>query len=222
MKYRAIIYDMGDILYDASAWRRWLHHYLKEKKLIHLSYQEVFDIWETRFLSKIHVKITDYATGFNDFLDYLGLSKNDKKDLLKINWEKKNGFEEEIAPFPSVYETLSKLKAAGIINCVLTDTELNQEQIRQKLNDKLKIGRFIDLIVASSEIQFRKPQKEAYHSCLNKIGLKKEEVVFVGHDQDELTGASDFGIATIAYNFIEPISSNFKIKNFNEILKIVI
>lgn len=213
---------MGDLLYDASVWRRWLYNYLTESKVISLSYQEIFDIWDNKFLSKIHTAGLDYVDGFIDFLNYLGLTYKEKETLLKINWERKLKFEEEIKPFALVSETLSKLKVYGIINCILTDTELNTEQIKYKLTDKLRIGRFIDFIVASSEIKYRKPQKEAFVACLKKMDLGKEEVIFVGHDADELTGANDFGITTIAYNFIEPVSANYKIKNFDEILKIAL
>jgi len=218
---KALIYDMGDLLYDASGWRKWLYKFLNEELGIKITYTKLYDVWENLFLCKIHKNLISYKYGFNEFLDYLGLLKVQKEELLKINWDVKKEIEDKAKPFKHVKETLKKLKISGFINCILTDTELNSTQVWTKLNKFLQIGEYIDLVVSSSDINSRKPEKMAYQYCLDKMGLNKENVLFIGHDKDELDGANNFGIKTIAYNNNTDVKATYKIKDFIEILNIV-
>ena len=52
---KAIIYDMGDIFYDSSKWRKWLYNYLKSNNISNKSYSEIFEIWEHQYLIKSYI-----------------------------------------------------------------------------------------------------------------------------------------------------------------------
>ena len=217
-----VLFDMGDILYDATAWRKWLHQYLEEKGLLKISYWVLFDIWEEKFLSKIHTAQWEYKEGFGYFLDYLEIPKNEQEALLAINWDIKLKLEKEAKAFPEVNSTLLELKKRGKTIIVLTDTELHQAQVREIIEQRLRIDPMaIDFIASSHEMGWRKPEKEAFEHCVTLSGIPLERAVFVAHDWDELEGAASIHLRTIAYNFREPIEANWKIKQFSELLDII-
>lgn len=215
-----LIFDMGDLLYDASVWRRWLYNYLTSKKLITISFEKMIGIWEERFLSKIHTNKISYKDGFKEFLLFLGLSDNDIAILWDLNWNTKKEIESNISPFPLVKETLSELKKRGFKIVVLTDTELKEQEIRNGILKRLNLQEEIDIIVSSFDIHFRKPDPEAFDFCLKKANSSKNKAIFIAHDEDELTGARKQKLTTVAYNYIEPIEADYKIKSFDELLTI--
>ncbi len=219
--YNLVIFDMGDILYDATAWRRWLHHYFHERGLLKIPYHVLFDIWDEKYLADIHKNILEYKTGFKQFLDYLEIPQPEQQKLLQINWEIKKKLESETKPFSDVPPTLQKIKQNGIKNAVLSDTELSAVQVNAIL-ERFAIDCYFDYIFVSSEMGHRKPEVEAFEYCLQHAGFGKKEAVFVAHDRDELHGASAFGLTTIAFNYREPVEANYKIKSFSNILEIIL
>ena len=48
-----LLFDMGDVLYDATVWRRWLIQLLRRFDL-HLDYTTLFKSWDRCFLLDVH------------------------------------------------------------------------------------------------------------------------------------------------------------------------
>lgn len=57
---------------------------------------------------------------------------------------------------------------------------------------------FFDVVVSSYKIGVLKPDSRIYRHCLQTLGVRAEEAVFVGDGgRDELSGASQLGIAAL-------------------------
>lgn len=217
-----IILDMGDILYDATKWRKWLYQYLKKKKEQFLKYQGFIKLWDEKFLNHVHRGEIEYTEAFNQFLKCLKFNEKEIKLLNKVIWIKKKEIEMKIKPFSGVRFTLKKLKEMGKIICILTDSESNEISIRRGiLKEKLHINQYIDYVVSSIDIKSRKPEKVTYLYCVEKSLSQIKNTIFVGHDQDELDGAKDTGIRTVAFNYIDDVNADYKIKNFKDLLDIL-
>src|SRR3569623_1380083 len=65
---------MGDVLYDATLWRRWLLRLLQRMGL-HTQYRTFFKIWDVEFLNEVHCGRREYSEAFQAFLLSAGLSR---------------------------------------------------------------------------------------------------------------------------------------------------
>ena len=116
----AIVFDMGDILFDASAWRRWLARLLG-KMGIAASYRDLFARWDAEYLVHVHCGRTTYAEAFAGFLSSWGLTGAQVVEASAASMAQKKLIESAVLPFPGVVRTLGQLSRAGFRLGVLSD-----------------------------------------------------------------------------------------------------
>ncbi|MHC4271973.1 MAG: HAD family hydrolase [Planctomycetota bacterium] len=217
MKFKNIIFDMGDIFFDATIWRKWLTKHLQGLG-VEIDYETLCRKWDLK-LVEVYVGQRKYWDRFKEFLSELGLNKKQSKATVHASREKAREIENRVL-FKGVAETLHRLKEQGVKLAILSDTESNEERIRQRLED-LNICQYFDVVVTSIDIGHVKPEPEAFEAVLRKLNSSKEESAFVGHDLDELQGALDFGIDCIAYNYTGEVPATYHIENFDKLIGIV-
>ena len=215
MRYRAAIFDAGDLLFDASRWRRWLLAELVGRGLPS-SYDALWDPWDERFLPHAHLGKRTWAELFAAYIGELGITGEAYRSLYEKSEAQKEAIYAAREPFPGVPETLDRLRAAGVKLAVLSDSESPAPAVR-KLLDGLGIGGRFDAVVASVDIGARKPEPAAYAAAVEALGVAKGETVFVAHDADEIRGARDFGLAVIAFNARDPEGAAFVAETFPRI-----
>jgi len=153
------MYDMGDILFDATIWRRRLHDHLAESHGVTASYRELFVVWDD-MLVDVHLGKRDYDKAFRAFLDGLGLRGEALEQTVAASLDMKHEIEALTRPFPDVPPTLETLDRRGYVQAVLSDTEAGPGAIRTRL-DSWSIGRFFPHILTSMDLGDRKPAPEA-------------------------------------------------------------
>ena len=107
----------------------------------------------------------------------------------------------QISPSPHAVETLKWVHDNGFKSCVLTDHYLSASGIREWL-DKLGEAQYLDEIVSSFDTRRLKGSPQAFQECLSRLGVTKQEAVFVGHQQYEMDGANKAGITSICLRSI--------------------
>lgn len=215
--YKAIIFDAGDTLYDATPWRKWLTEQLQGAG-VKITYAQLVERWEN-LLVDVYLGKADYWKRFEEFLKNCGLENEQVQQLKKSARQKGKDFQVGRTPFDGVVDTLARLKKNGIKLVVLSDTESTSRKVRDGLRN-IGIGQYFDAVLTSFDIGYIKPQPEAYSTALSEIGAQKENTLFVGHDKDELDGAKNFGLATIAYNSPQNVKADHIIEDFRDISKI--
>ena len=160
-----------------------------------LSYKETFN----------ELKIPSY---YPDYMNWLGERKNKIKNV----------------PFEGVLETLEALHKKGIDLIILSDGHRTGEDAK-KWMESMGIKTGIKDVITSKDLGYCKPDPRFYKHALKKYNLKKDEVIFLGHDLDETDGAHKLGIEVIAYNY-EPIDSKkldyaVKIRKFARLSEIL-
>ncbi len=215
---RGIIFDMGDILYDASIWRKWLCGKLNEHSIV-VDYTGFIQKWE-ELLIDVYEGKANYWNRFTDLLDYYGLPKREQEKLIPLAKQKALDVQKERRLFEGVQDTLKTLKTKAKL-AVLSDNESGELKVRSILND-LDIEDYFASVVTSADIGFAKPNPEAYKITAGKLGLLLENCAFVGHDVDELEGAIDAGLFAIAYNAENDVPAHKKIEHFSELLNLVV
>lgn len=212
---------MGDIFFEAHLWRKWMYNKLSDLGFFKGSFKEFYDLYE-HFLVDVYRGKTNYDDNYVKFINHLGLTKN-IDEFISESYSVKKNFETTRSLYPEVAPTLKKLSSNNIKNIVITDNEAGEKTLREKILKRFEIDEFINKIVSSKTYNITKPDPEIFSIALNLFDLKKNEVVFVGHDVDEINGATDWGIEVIEYNnyLEEATNAKYKISCFSEILNIV-
>ena len=214
MRYSAVIFDMGDIFFDATQWRRALVVCLNNQGVA-VDYASLCRQWETK-LVEVYLGRRDYWDAFREFIAEFRLSEEAAEGVLDFAKAKAADIEQRTL-FEGVAETLARLKAAGLKLAVLSDTESREPRVRQRLA-AMEIDQYFDAVSTSVDIGYVKPSPEAYMAALGRLGACPAETVFVGHDQDELDGAHRCGLTAVAFNHAEGVVADRCIRNFPELL----
>lgn len=215
---KALIFDVGDILYDASLWRRWLAVELSAHGET-VTYDRLVETWE-RFLVPVYKAQQDYWEAFEAMLSEFGLDEKDHPALIAKAKEKGQAVQVDRCPMPEVPETLAKLQSAGIKLIALSDNESGEEGVRKTLK-QLGIEKYFDAVVSSFSIGHVKPEPEAFDYAIEQSGVPKENCGFVAHDIDELEGAQHHDLFAIGYNYHPDAPADLFVENFSQLLNLI-
>jgi HAD superfamily hydrolase (TIGR01509 family) len=216
---RGILFDMGDVLHDATLWRRWLLQLLQRMGL-RANYRSFYYIWDRDFLADVHRGQRTFAEAFQAFLLSAGLSLAQIDEVQAACQARRRQWEDTARPLPGVKPTLARLHVAGYVLGVLSDSDRKAKELARQL-DRFGFGGWFTAVVSSIELGEIKPHPICYQRALAGMGLSADQVVFVGHDTIELAGATRCGMETIAFNFDSDAEADVFIARFEELLDVV-
>jgi len=197
--YRAIIFDLGKVVFDLSedrAFQSWANssgrslHDIKSK----FAYDEVPEIFETAEISAtqfrsiissrldIHLSDADFDKGWCDIY----LDKYDGIDNLLIDL-KGNYKLVALTNTNIIHATVWPLRFAGTLS-------------------------HFEKIFSSHEIAARKPDAKAFKIVLDYLQCKPAEVIFLDDNADNIHGADELGIETILVTSQEKMRAELKTK----------
>ncbi|MCE5327996.1 MAG: HAD hydrolase-like protein [Planctomycetaceae bacterium] len=218
MPLQALIFDMGDILFDASLWRRWLTVRLNELG-VSITYEQLVQAWEA-LLVDVYRGRADYWQRFGQLLADQGLDPSAAAALTQEARDKGKALAASRTLFDGVAQTLADLKAAGIKLAVLSDNESGQAAVVRMLAD-LGVADCFDAVLSSRDLGHAKPDPRAFAAAVQAIGLTQTACGFVGHDIDELTGAREAGLLAIGFNYHPEAPADRYIERFGDLLDVV-
>ncbi len=213
-----IVFDMGDVLYDATWWRRWLLR-LVVRMGICTTYRAFFQVWDDDFLVYVHIGSREYGPALADFLQSQGLTRAQIDEVLAASAAKKRELESALRPFPGVRATTSVLAKRGIPMTVLSDSEFTGEELSRKLAS-IGLDRRFTAVISSRDIGHTKPHRGCYEAACAALGPACNHVFFVGHDAEELSGAHDAGMTTCAFNHDDQVVADIYLRRFEDLLEL--
>jgi HAD superfamily hydrolase (TIGR01549 family) len=216
--YKGLIFDMGDVLYDASGWRLWLFGVLSQLRLFS-TFQQMEQIWES-YLINAHKGLLSWDEALKRFLHSLELPPSKEKEIISATTSYRSA-QKPLILFDGVQETLRQLTNHGRKLAVLSDTESPSSVVYQRLAGA-GIGDHFEGIICSFDTGTCKPDPTAYFTACNSLDIPAKNCVFIGHDQEELDGASNAGITTIAFNHASGVKADYQVDHFTEILDVVL
>jgi HAD superfamily hydrolase (TIGR01509 family) len=214
-----LVFDMGDVLFDATAWRLWLLHLLNRIGL-QAAYRTFYDVWDREYLDEVHCGRRDYAEAFDTFLRAGGLTRSQIDEVNAASHIRKTRLEDEVQPFPGVRSTLARLNAAGIRMAVLSDSESTGPAIAARLA-RMGLGEYFTAVVSSVDLGVTKPARPGYDRAIELLGVAASRTAFVGHDADELRGARRAGLRTLAFNFERDAAADLYLGRFEELVPLL-
>ena len=161
--------------------------------------QAVSKMWRTKqleytWLISLMQCYVDFWIVTQDALDYAldseGIDDNSlRQDLLRAY--------HDLACYPEVPDTLSKLKQMGLGTAILSNgsTEMLEAGVRNS-----KLGKFLDYIISVDIIKIFKPSPKVYQLATDQLGCNTEEILFFSSNAWDVSGAANFGFQTIWVN----------------------
>lgn len=114
-------------------------------------------------------------------------------DAYKLYWKI---YIQRIRPFPGLDSFLKSVQSKEL--CLITDQTADIQFQKVK---KLKLERYIQLMVTSEEAGIEKPDPKVFRIALKKLNLKTHEVVMIGDDfKKDILGASRLGMQSVWFN----------------------
>lgn len=214
-----LLFDAGDVLYDATPGRRRLLRVLGQLGL-HAQYAYFFRIWERNFLQDVYCGRRTYLEAFRAMLTSFGFSEPQIDEVAAATNVMRRTLEEPQRLLPGVRETLGRRELAGLSLGVLTNTTLPSVDLERQLAMLGLAGRF-RWIFSSVDMGIALPRREAYTAAVEAMGLTADQVAFVGHDSGELAGAAKAGLTTIAIHHELGADANVYLENFHQLASII-
>ncbi|HOM15982.1 MAG TPA: HAD family hydrolase [Thermoguttaceae bacterium] len=214
-----LLLDADDVLYDASAWRRWLVQVLGRFGV------EGADVcllrgWEQEYAPDVYRGRRRFAEALEAFLLAIGLRRAQIEELLAASQGRLRVLADSVRAMPGVKTTLQRLWEAGLKMAVVVNSASPAAEIRAQL-ERLGVGEFFRAIVSSWDLGVPKPAPLPYWTALRELGLRPEEAGFVGHDAQELAGAAAVGLRTIAFNYDQDAQADVFLHRFEELLDVI-
>ncbi len=215
---RGLLLEAGNILYDDTAWRRWLLRLLMRLGL-RAEYGPFFRIFDRDFLDNVHCGRRSFDDAMNAFLVSAGLSAGQADEACRALDSYRRRCEADFRPLIGVRETLAQLHSVGVTLGVLCNSERGGDVLRQRLLELLG-GSPWAAVVSSRDLGCAMPSPDCYRAALAAVKLPAADAAFVGRDAKELRGAKSQGLATIAFNADADAQANVHLRRFEELLDI--
>lgn len=216
---QGLLFEMDDVLHDATAWRRWLLQLLARMGL-NTRYRSFFRVWDDEYLNDVHCGRREMGEAFRSFLLSAGLTHAQIDEVVAAGQARKRHLDATLRPLPGVRTTIARLAERGVVLGVLTDSDRGGDELRQTLV-RLGLGERFSVVLSSLDLERTKPDAFCYRSALGLMGLEARQVAFVGHSADDLNGARRAGLRTVAFHRATGIAAGHHLNRFDELLGLV-
>ncbi len=216
-KIKLLIFDAGDIIYDTDVFMKKLFQELEKFfERFNVKLEDELKLWKKLYPRVMVGKLTLKEANEIVFKK-IGIPKSKVREWLKINKELCLKY---FKPKKDSRKSLEKLKKNFRI-AFLSDTAHPMTWVNEFFKKSLKLerGKHYDKIFTSNRIGFKKPHKKAYEIVLKYFKVKPDETIFIGHDEDELIGATKIGMITISLNGSKKV--NYFVKNWKELYRLL-
>jgi putative hydrolase of the HAD superfamily len=225
MKYKMIIFDADDTLFDFS--KSEIHSFRKAMEECSLIYKEEYFITYKKINDEIWNEfekglITQKELKIDRFRRFLNEIKKDV-DASIFSESFMNNLEHASFLFEDALELVEKIsKTHRLIMVTNGLTRVQRTRIRKSV-----IAKYFETIIVSEDIGYAKPDPLIFEKGLLGISLpKKEEMMIVGDSlTSDIKGGINYGIDTVWYNPKGNINSSkvtptYEIRKLSDIFKI--
>ena len=216
---RGLVFEMTNVLYDATLWRREVVRLLARLE-IPACYPAFFSRWDREYLADVQCGFRQFEEAFQAFLLSAGLSWGQVDEIEAASRVRRKELEMAGRPLPGVTATIAKLSQQGLPLTVLTDSPYPAARLEAELG-KLALGGCFQTVLSSFDLEATKPAAACYQAAITAMDAPAEELAFVGCDRESLAGARACGLRTIAVNCPDDITADARLSKFSELLDVV-
>lgn len=158
---------------------------------------------------------------FEEILENWGISKDERIDVVIKTFF--SYFQRKVIVFEDTIKVLESLKKLGIKIGILTDVPygMTREFVE---NDICEFSDYVDCLLTSVEVGYRKPNIKGYNLLANKLRTPVENMMYIGNEKKDIIGANDTVITSVLIDRNKSrmkFGQDYTIETLSEILKIV-
>lgn len=209
------IFDFDGVLYDGTAWRRWLLQLLSKRGL-HTHYQVFFRLWDLEYAPQVQSGDWTFHKAIERILIEAGMSAPHVNEIIPALRSKRKSLSAEERPLPGVFNTLKLLAASGHQLALSADSDCDHEKLGDKLT-RLGLASYFDFVAAAQDRGRRRLPARLYTSAVSAMRLPKEKVVFVGHEAEHLSVAHAIGLQTVSVACPQAELANWHVERVSEL-----
>ncbi len=212
-----IVFDVPDVFYDATLWRRWLFQLLARVGSV-TSYADFNRAWELQLVD-VHRGRREYAEALQSLLLSHGLTWAQVDEIEAACRIKRQKLEADVRPLLGVVPVVEELNRRGIPLVAWADVPHTSAKLAQRLERLVPAARFA-AVHTSFELEAVQPAEECYRAVVESLQCQPSEALYVGHDTEHLASAANAGLKTVAVNYDETARADFFLSRLEELISL--
>ena len=127
---------------------------------------------------------------------------------------------QKVEAMPNAEKMLRELSQLADCYLATNAKDSDKEDILKAL-ERVNLQKYFKDIFCYKEIGFSKPSKEYFDTIVEKLKIRKSEIVLVGDNlETDIKGADDYGIDSILYDF-KYINIDYHGAKITDLLKVI-
>jgi len=201
---KALVFDAYGTLFDVHSVGKECNEIFPNKG------DEISQSWRKKqleyfFLRQLMERYKPFDEITKDALNYA--CKENGVELSEENEERLMNAYLELELFEEVESVLKELSDKKLV--VFSNGSVN---MIDPLVEQSSINEYIDEVISADEIKQYKPTPAAYNHALERLDVKREEVLFMSSNPWDITGAKSFGFNTAWINRKELVAEELDIQ----------
>ena len=189
------IFQLRGVLYDGTAWKRWLLQLLSKRGL-HTHYHLFFRHWDLEFVPRIQNGDLSFQQAVETLLAQTGMATEHVHEILPALRSKRKSLTTEERSLPGVIELLQSLKMTGHSLALWSLEHCDQEVLEDKM-DRLGLAPYFDFVAQAEKTQHGRVPDRLLARTLSTMRVARESVAFVGYSPESLRSARMIGLSTV-------------------------
>jgi FMN phosphatase YigB (HAD superfamily) len=214
-----LMFDMADVLYDDTRWRRWLLRLVNQLG-VRVDYVDFFRAWDHDYLVDVNCGRREVAEALQAFLLASGVSWAQVDEVEAASRVQRQGFQLNVRPLPGVVSTIAQLCQWRLPLVAWADSTQTAAKLAERV-ERLSLAKRFQAVLSSFDLECAQPSPQCYQAALDVLGLSAPQVVYVGHDAEHLAAAKAAGLRTVAFNFQRPARADHYLTRFEDLLEVV-
>ncbi|MNI65305.1 Phosphatase [compost metagenome] len=112
-------------------------------------------------------------------------------------------FQQRSKVYEDTVSVLKELRKADIRVGILTDVPYGMGK-DYVLRDIKPFRQYIDVVLSSVDVGFRKPRTEGFSQLAKELGTANHQMMYVGNESKDITGANRSGAVSVLINRENP------------------
>jgi putative hydrolase of the HAD superfamily len=156
--------------------------------------EQVLSLYNTR-INPREVEIKDTEV-FEAVISAWGVSNRNVDQAVKVFFR---FFQQRSKVYEDAVTVLKELKQGNVSIGILTDVPYGMNKTLV-LRDIEPIREYIDVIVTSVDAGYRKPRPEGFIQLSQKLGIARNQMLYVGNEEKDIAGANRSGVTSVWIN----------------------
>jgi FMN phosphatase YigB (HAD superfamily) len=212
-----VVFDVPDVLYDATAWRRWLLQ-LVSRLGVRIGYAAFCDAWDAHLID-VYRGRREFSEALQTFLLDFGLSWPQIDEIEAASRIQRQDFELNVRPLPGVARAVEEL-AAVVPLVAWADAPYPAARLAERLARLVPRVPFT-AVLTSFDIESTQPADRCYRAMVEALGGHPSGILYVGHDAVHLAAARQAGLRAIAFNFGPGTEADHYLTRFEDLPRLV-